>query len=157
MNLRNLASGVQHTVNRRFCMGKPVTLLLITFIGVSFLGLFVGCGGTYPGTRVSQAPMESVENLVYLDSSLTKQIPCEILRAEILASGRTRVYARFMNTRDATAECQIKVKFKDASGRIIDDTGWMPFVLPRSEVAQFEHTSLCTDVKNFTLMLRAAK
>lgn len=98
-----------------------------------------------------------MENLVYLDAAAVRQIPCQALEAERLESGRVRVYARFLNKRNATAECQVKVKFKNAAGRVVDETGWMPFVLPRREVAQFEHTSLSANAKDFTLMLRAAK
>ena len=80
-----------------------------------------------------------------------------MLKAEEIAEWTYPVYARFYNRRNTTAECQIKVKFKDADGRVVDDTGWMPFVLPRSEVTQFEHTSLSTDVKDFTVLLRAPR
>jgi hypothetical protein len=136
-------------------MNKTISVLMgITCVAAAVL--CSGCGTT-AGVRTTRAPLESVENLVYLDAVAARQIPCESLQAERLASGRTRVIGRFYNKRNNTAECQIKVKFKNAAGDVVDETGWMPFLLPRREVVQFDHTSLSTDVKDFTLMLRAAK
>jgi len=130
-----------------------------------FLSLGAVCSGLTvllwgcAGYRASQTgpTVQDTENLVYLDFALTTSIPCETVSAEQLPSGRTRVHARFLNQQNHTAECQVKVRFKDAEGRILDETGWMPLLLPRREVTQFEHTSLCTGVKDFTILLRAAK
>ena len=111
----------------------------------------------YKGTRVSEPPLETHENLVYLDSALGTTIQCETLEAEELSSGRVHVYARFFNKQNRTAECQVQIKFKDDRGRVVDDTGWLPFVLPRRESTEFKHTSLSHDVKDFTFLLRKAK
>ena len=118
--------------------------------------LFCGCG-PYHGTQMTKPPLERHENLVYLDYALATKIPCETLKGEKLASGRTRIYARFFNKQNHTAECQIQIKFKNADGRVIDQTGWMPFLLPRREVVEFEHVSLTSGINDFTLLLRAAR
>ena len=114
------------------------------------------CSG-FKGTKTSEPTIQSGENLVYIDLWLKAWIPCEAIKAEELPSGRTRVYARFANKQNRTAECQAKVRFKGADGRVIDETNWMPFLLARREVTEFQHTSLCTGVKEFTLLLREAK
>jgi hypothetical protein len=130
-----------------FCRGSFYTLLALSLCG---------CLG-YHGSKEESPTIQDRESLVYLDFALKPVIPCEGLSAEELPSGRTRVHARFANKQNHTAECQIKVRFKDDTGRVIDETGWMPFLLPRREVTQFEHTSLCTGVKDFTILLRAAR
>ena len=156
MSLRSSASVARHTAKRTIGMKHLAHVLSVAGLLAGLVGLCAGCG-PYPGPRVTQPRPQSVENLVYLDAALTWQIPCEALEAHKLPSGRTRVHARFVNRRNASAECQIKVNFKDGSGRVIDETGWLPLVLPRREVVQFEHTSLTTDVSDFTVMLRAAR
>ena len=132
---------------------KMISLILVEAASV----IMISSCGPYSGSRTLGTPKETNQNLVYLNAALTLQIPCEKIEAQKLESGRTKIYARFQNNQNFTAECQIKVKFKNDSGRVVDETGWMPFVLPRREVVQFEHTSLSTDVKDFTLMLRQAK
>ncbi|MBU0616485.1 MAG: hypothetical protein KKI02_02085 [Planctomycetes bacterium] len=102
-------------------------------------------------------PLEAEENLVYLDSALTAAIPCHDLTSERLPSGRLRVLAQFYNRQNHTAECAVKLKFKDDTRRILDETGWMPLLLPRRELTQFEHTSLTTQATDFVLLLREAK
>ena len=124
--------------------------------GLILLGLVCGCG-PHPGTRAVPPPLETHENLIYLDSALTVQIPCEELFAEKLSSGRLRVYARFYNRQNHTAETQVKIKFKGAKGRAIDETSWMPLLLPRRQSTQFEHTSLTDKAKDFVFMLRKIK
>jgi len=123
--------------------------------------LAVVCNGCrslgHQGTKTDGPTIQATENLVYLDAGLKSTIPCETISAEQLPSGRTRVYARFANKQNRTAECQVKVRFKDVDGRVLDETNWMPFILARREVTQFEHTSLCTGAKDFTLLLREAK
>jgi len=116
----------------------------------------VGCGPTLPRTPTTP-PLESSQNVVYLDTTAALQIPCETVKAERLATGRTRVLARFFNKRDSAAECQINVKFKDGAGKVIDETGWISVVFPRRESTQFERTSLTPDAKDFTLLLRVAE
>ena len=118
---------------------------------------WLGACAPYRGTRISEPPLETHENLVYLDSALSATIQCESLEAEELSSGRVHVYARFFNKQNHTAECQVRLKFKDDKGRIVDETGWLPFVLPRRESTEFKHTSLSHDVKDFTFLLRKAK
>lgn len=130
------------------------TLLTLALLATSLV--FVSCVG-YRGTETSGPTIQETENLVYIDLWLKPWIPCEAMKAEETPSGRMRVSARFANKHDQTMECQIEVKFKSADGRIVDDTGWMPFVLPRREVAQFEYTSLVTEPKDFTVLLREAK
>jgi hypothetical protein len=133
-------------------------MLRFFFLGAVCSGLTMslyGCAG-YRASKTGPT-VQDTENLVYLDFALKVSIPCETLNAEQLPSGRTRVHARFVNRQNHTAECQIKVRFKDSEGRILDETGWMPLLLPRREVTQFEHTSLCTGAKDFTILLRAAK
>jgi len=120
------------------------------------LGSVCGCG-PYPGTKADPPPLEAHENLIYLDSALTGQIPCEKLSAERLPSGRLRIYARFYNKQNHTAETQVKIKFKDDKGRTIDQTGWTPFLVPRRESTQFEHTSLTDKATDFVFMLRKIK
>lgn len=132
---------------------RQIVLNLI-LVGLLFLG--ASCVG-YHGTQSDSRTVQSTENLVYLDLLLKGWIPCEAISAEQLPSGRMRVYARFANKQNNTAECQIKLRFKGADGRIMDDTGWMPLILPRREVTQFEHTSLVAGAKDFIVMLREAK
>jgi hypothetical protein len=120
------------------------------------LSLWTSCTG-FRGSKTSEATLQSSENLVYIDLWLKPWIPCEDIKAEQLPSGHTRVYARFANKQNRTAECQVKVRFKDAGGRVLDETNWMPFLLARREVTQFEHTSLCTGAQDFTVLLREAK
>ncbi|NIA15461.1 MAG: hypothetical protein GWP08_15465 [Nitrospiraceae bacterium] len=133
---------------RRSAMAVVASLMLVWYV--------CGCG-PYRGTKAEPPPLESYENLVYLDSALTTAIPCEDLSAESLPSGRLRVYVSFYNRQNHTAECQVMLKFKDAGGRIIDETSWMPLLLPRRQSTQFEHTSLSNKAKGFVLMLRKAK
>ena len=121
------------------------------------LVLTVGCSGPYRGVRIRTHPLESTESLVYVDSSLLRQIPCEFLRSEQLESGRTRVHARFFNDANRSAGCQIKVKFKGENGEVIDETGWMPFILPRREAKEFEATSLKSGAREFTLLMRVER
>lgn len=133
-------------------------LRITSLLGLAVLTLSPTCGcGPYAGTRINSPPLEFHENLVYLDSAETAVIPCEELQAEKLASGRLRVYARFFNKQNHTAECQVKLKFKDANGEAVDETNWMPLLLPRRQSTQFEQTSLTNNATEFVLMLRKAK
>ena len=113
-----------------------------------------GCG-PHRGTKM-RTTLEESENLVYLDWALTSAIPCRQLTTERLPSGRLRVLAQFYNKRNRTAECAVQLKFKDDAQRVLDETGWMPLLLPRRELTQFEHTSLTTQATDFVLLLRAA-
>lgn len=132
-------------------------LLRTVFLANLLLVAFVyGCA-QYGGRKTFVPPRETYKNLVYLNEALLIQIPCENLSAEQLPNGRMRVLARFFNKQNHTAECQVKVRFKDASGKIIDETNWMPLLLPRRELTQFEHTSLTTKASEFVLMLREAR
>lgn len=115
-----------------------------------------GCGPV-AGSRTTESPLESQENLVYVDRTLLLNIPCEHLQAERLSSGRLRVRARFYNKQDQTAECQVKLKFRDSGGNPVDETSWMPILLPRREVTAFEHTCLSPNATDFVLLLRAAQ
>jgi hypothetical protein len=137
-------------------MKNRISFGIASLLGVMCVALCTSCTG-FRGAKTSGPTIQSTENLVYVDMWLKAWIPCEDIKAEQLPSGRTRVYARFANKQNRTAECQVKVRFKDAGGRVIDETNWMPFLLARREVTQFEHTSLCTGVKDFTVMLREAK
>ena len=121
------------------------------------LVLLVGCIGPTRGVHTSNTPLELQENLIYMDRTLTLQIPCESLEAKKLESGRLEIYARFYNKRNKTAECQVQIKFKDNTGKVVDETGWMPLLLPRREVIEFRHTSLVSDPADFTLLLREAR
>jgi len=114
-----------------------------------------GCG-PYRGTRTVIPPLETREHLVYLDAGLTVQIPCETLVVQEREDGRLAVLASFVNQRNRSAECQIKVKFKDRSGVVLEDTGWMPLLLARRETTQFEYTSLTDQAKEYVLELRKA-
>ncbi len=134
-------------------MRKTISMFLVSMMFV----VMIGCVGPTEGVRTKNTPLELQENLVYMDRSLTVQIPCEALEAKTLDSGRTEIYARFYNKRNQTAECQIQVKFKDDAGRIVDDTGWMPFLLSRREVTEFRHTSLTRNSADFVLLLREAR
>jgi hypothetical protein len=66
------------------------------------------------------------------------------------------VLAQFYNKQNRTAECAIKLKFKDDAEQVLDETSWMPLLLPRREVTQWEHTSLTTKATDFVVMLRKA-
>ena len=135
-------------MNRLFFFGPLLAALAL---------ISAGCGSVgYQGTKTAGPTLQSTESLIYLDSALKSAIPCEAISATQLPSGRIRVTARFVNKQDHTAECQVKLRFKDGTGRIIDETNWMPFLLPRREVTQFEHTSLAVASKDFTLLLRKA-
>jgi hypothetical protein len=129
---------------------------LMSAIAVGGAMVVASCG-PYVGSESSTPALESQENLVYLDLAVREQIPCEKLDAQKQPSGRTLVCARFMNQQNHTAECQIKVKFRNSAGRVVDESSWMPLLLPRREVTQFEHLSLATDVESFTVLVRAAK
>lgn len=151
-----MASAGRHTADIDNMKTRKTGLLtLMSCAGLAVV--LLGCASAYQGAKTDAPTLESSESLVYLDAALKWQIPCESLTAENLPSGRTRVLARFQNKRNASAECQIQVKFKDANGRVIDETGWLPFVLSRREVTQFEHASLVVGAKDFTVILRAAK
>ena len=123
---------------------------------LAVLLLCSSCVG-YHGTRTNGPTIQQTDNLVYLDHGLTSWVPCEKINAEQLPGGRMRVYARFANEHNKSVECQIDVKFKSADGRVVDETGWMPFLLSRRETTQFEYTSLVTGAKDFTVLLREAK
>jgi len=129
---------------------------ILLYAGLIATAFLYGCA-PYEGRMTAFPPVETQKNLVYTTAGLLLQIPCEHLSAEKLPSGRMHVLARFFNKQDHTAECQVKVKFKDASGKIIDETNWMPLLLPRRELTQFEHTSLTTETEDFVLLLREAK
>jgi len=116
----------------------------------------VGCG-PFRGTRPLRPALELRENLVYEDGGLRLQTPCEQLEAERLESGRMQVHAAFSNERNYTAECQIKVKFNDSTGRVIEDSGWMPLLMPRREVTSFTYTSLTDKAQDFVVLLRQAR
>ena len=132
-------------------------LIRIVFLASLLLVVFVcGCA-QYGGRKTYVPPRETHKNLVYLDGALVIQIPCEDISAEQLPSGRMRVLARFFNKQNHTAECQVRIRFKDSGGNIIDETSWMPLLLPRRELTQFEHTSLTTKASDFVLMLRKAR
>ncbi len=128
------------------------------FMASLFL-LLVGVYGCaqYGGRKTFISPGETYKNLVYLNEALLIQIPCEHLSSERLPSGRIHVLARFFNKQNHTAECQVRVRFKDANGTILDETNWMPLLLPRREITQFEHTSLNAEATDFVLMLREAR
>ncbi len=131
-------------------------LLCLLAACVATAALATGCG-PHAGTRMSATPLEVKENLVYLDSALTAAVPCHQLTSDRLPSGRLRVLAQFYNDQNHTAECSIKLKFKDDAGRVLDETGWMPLLLPRRELTQFEHTSLTAEATDFVLLLRKAR
>lgn len=131
-------------------------LQLIAALGIAMTSLVTGCGPV-AGSRSTEPPLEVRENLVYIDLALAPSIPCQHLQAERLSSGRLLIRARFYNQQDRTAECQIKLKFRDATGNPVDETGWMPFLLPRREVTAFEHTCLSPNASDFTLLMRAAQ
>jgi len=133
---------------------KPGQVLLA---GALLLASLACSCGPYRGTKISSEPLEVEENLVYLDAALTTQIPCEKLSAEQLPTGRLRVRATFVNERNHTAECQLKIKFKDAADQVVEDTGWMPLLLPRRESTAFEQTSLTDQAKKYVILLRKAK
>jgi len=107
-------------------------------------------------TETGGPAIRPVENLVYLDNLMQNWIPCQAISAEQLPSGHTRVHARFANKHDYTAQCQIKVRYLDKTGQILDETSWIPLLLPRSQGTEFENTSLVTGVGDFTVLLREA-
>jgi uncharacterized protein YcfL len=131
-------------------------LQLILLLAVGLSPLMGGCGAT-SGSRTSEVPLETRQNLVYLDRKLLANIPCDHLDAQKLASGRLHVLARFQNKQNQTAEVQVKLKFRDAAGNSVDETSWMPLLLPRRELTEFQHTCLSTTADDFTLMVRIAK
>jgi hypothetical protein len=119
------------------------------------LALVCGCGAREdieadPGPQLP-------ENVVYVDSDLLRQVECEHVSCERLASGRRRITARFHNTLDRTAECQIKLRFTDAAGHVVDETNWTPLLLPRRQTTQFTQASLTTRAEGFTVLLREAR
>lgn len=134
-------------------MRKSIALMTVGLWAV----LGIGCIGPTQGSRTMSEPLETTSNLIYMDRTLNIQIPCEVLEAELLDSGRMEIYGRFYNKRNKPAECQIQVKFKSEDGRIVDETGWMPFLLPRREVKEFRHISLAAEASDFVLLLREAK
>lgn len=131
-------------------------MLLFMVAGATAL-VIISCTGPHRGIKMDDAPLEEKENLVYLDSALTAAIPCRDLKCDRLPSGRLKVWAQFYNRQDHTAECAIKLRFKDDDARIVDETSWMPLVLPRRQLTQTEHTSLTTEATDFVLMLRMAE
>ncbi len=127
------------------------SLVLLLFLTLS------GCNGPYSGRRADAPPVEQTESLVYLDAGLVNDIPCQSIKAEQLPSGRIRVYARFLNQQDDTVETKVRIKFTGSNGHIVDQTNWMPLLLPRREITEFVHTSLATGATDFTLLLRLAR
>ena len=82
---------------------------------------------------------------------------CEHVSSERLTSGRLRITARFHNTLEKTAECQIKLRFRGDGGDVVDETNWTPLLLPRRETTQFRQTSLTTKARSYTALLRKAR
>jgi hypothetical protein len=131
--------------------------LLVTSVVMILHLVISACSGPFSGRRADAPVIEQSENLVYLDVGLMHNVLCQVLEAKRLPTGRLRVYAKFYNEHNGTVETQIQVKFKGEGGRIIDQTGWMPLLLPRREATEFEHTSLAAGVSDFTLLLRLAR
>ncbi|NQT19330.1 MAG: hypothetical protein HQ592_06470 [Planctomycetes bacterium] len=126
-------------------------------VSVTLLAVILTACGPTRGVPPSSEVLELNAALVYVDYQLRFQIKCEHIEAKQLDSGRMEIYARFYNDANKSAECQIQVKFKDDSDKIIDETGWMPFVLARREVTEFRHLSLARNPDKFVLMLRKAR
>lgn len=134
---------------------KRVSIIVWFVVGSGVLLAAHGCGPV-TGSR-TEPSLESREQLVYVDRDLLLTIPCEKLVAERLESGRLKVRARFYNKQDQTAECQVRLKFRDKDGFPVDQTSWMPLLLKRREVTTFEHTCLSPHAEDFTLLLRVAQ
>lgn len=135
--------------------GRLRSRSLLVFGLATILAFVSGCTG-FRGSKGGPA-LEQRENLVYVDGDLLPWVPAEVLTAERTQSGRTKVYARFVNQRNTTVECQIKVKFMAAGGRVLDETNWMPVLFPRRASTEFEQTSLATDVADFVVIVRLAE
>jgi len=129
----------------------------ITIICLVLGIVLAACTAPYKGSRTDAGETYSDQNLVYGSLALVSEIPCENLFATELPSGRLRITAQFFNDQDHTAECQIRVKFKDGTGRILEETPWMPLLLPRRESTQFEQNSMGTGATHYTVMLREAE
>ena len=131
---------------------KPLTGILLA-ASVLFA---LACGCQKQDVETSP-PQQLPEHVTYVDPELLTEVLCEHVSSERLTSGRLRITARFHNTLEKTAECQIKLRFRGDGGDVVDETNWTPLLLPRRETTQFRQTSLTTKARSYTALLRKAR
>jgi len=129
---------------------------LFLLIGLIVTLSLISCAGPYKSTRIDN-PLEQTEKIVLMDNSLQDDITITGLRKGRLANGLLKVEAQIKNQTDAALPLQIKLKFKDKDKFFIEETNWMPVVVPHYEIYTFESNSLSDKPEDYVICIRYAK
>ena len=132
---------------------KKIQLLML---GLITLLMLISCAGPYKSKRIDN-PLEQIDKVVLMDNSLQDDIAITGLRKGRLANGLLKVEAQIKNQTDESLPLQIKLKFKDKDNFFIEETNWMPVVVPHYEIYTFEMNSLSDKPVDYVVCIRYAK
>lgn len=94
------------------------------------------------------------EKVILLDHRLERHIKLQAIKAERLENNLLRVRALLYNDTNETLTVQIKARFKDKDGFVVEETNWQPVVLVRREMTQYEENSLNDQAEDYILMIK---
>ena len=129
-------------------------MLIVNCLIVSLF--LISCVGPYQATRVDN-PLEQTEKIVLMDNKLQDDVTITGLRKGRLENGLLKVEAQIKNQTDEALPLQIKLKFKDKDNFFVEETNWIPVVVPHYEIYTFESNSLSDKPDDYVICIRYAK
>ena len=123
------------------------------FLTCCMIILLGGCVGPYP-VPIVEDPLERTSQVLVFDWSIRDDIAATGLRKSRLANGLLQVEAQLKNQTDEPLPVQIKVKFKDKDNFFIEETNWMPVVIPAYEIYSLKTNSLSDKADDFVVNVR---
>lgn len=115
-----------------------------------------GCAsGPYMAKRVDD-PLEHTSKVVLMDRGLRNDVAAAALRIERLENGILGGDVQIKNETAKPLAVQLKVKFLDSGKFPIEETNWMPEVIPGNEIYTMKVTSLTKEAQDFVVLVKYA-
>jgi uncharacterized protein YcfL len=131
-------------------LGAAVLMLL----GISVV--LPGCGSTYRASKLTRAPLEDREKVVYKDMSLKQNLGVmDIIQDQV--NGMLRVRGKVKNLGRGLLSAEVKVKFIDKDGMEIGEGApWTPLPIEGGEIRTFEGLASSPQAVDYRILIQLA-
>ena len=123
--------------------------------------VLAGCSTTGPRKPIqassSKDLIEETENIVMLDSGLSKKLYLVNKSTSRTNDNRLIARARFLNKTKETLRVQFQTIFKGTDGFSTDETNWELVLIPSNGYHYYESKSLNSKAEKYTIRCRYAK
>ena len=118
------------------------------FLTISIIIFFVGCVAPYPA-RITNNASERKSKVLIFDRSLRNDIAVAGFKKMKLVNGSLTTNLQLKNQTDKPLTVQVKIKFKDKQNFFIEESDWMPVVIPPYEINTVGCSSRSTEAVDF--------